>query len=72
MGRIFSMLPFNEDIAFRVNVISPLVSALAVMLLYLSIVKVITHWRGKIENLTDVSDSFWWWCSWSIDICIYR
>ena len=35
MGRIFSMLPFNEDIAFRVNVISPLVSALAVMLLYL-------------------------------------
>ena len=32
MGRIFSMLPFNEDIAFRVNVISPLVSALPVML----------------------------------------
>ena len=54
MGRIFSMLPFNEDIAFRVNVISPLVSALAVMLLYLSTVKVITHWRGKVNNITDV------------------
>jgi len=54
MGRIFSMLPFNEDIAFRVNVISPLVSALAVMLLYLSIVKVITHWRGRVNNITDV------------------
>ena len=54
MGRIFSMLPFNEDIAFRVNVISPLVSALAVMLLYLSTVKVITHWRGRVNNITDV------------------
>ena len=54
MGRIFSMLPFNEDIAFRVNVISPLVSALAAMLLYLSTVKVITHWRGRVKNITDV------------------
>ena len=47
------MLPFNEDIAFRVNIISPLVSALAVMLLYLSIVKVVTHWRGKVNSLSD-------------------
>ena len=53
LGRIFSMIPFNEDIAFRVNIISPLVSALAVMLLYLSIVKVVTHWRGKVNNSTD-------------------
>ena len=36
LGRIFSMLPFNSDIAFRVNLISPIVSALAVMFLYLS------------------------------------
>ena len=54
LGRIFSMIPFNEDIAFRVNIISPIVSALAVMLLYLSIVKVVTHWRGKVKNITDV------------------
>ena len=53
LGRIFSMLPFNEDIAFRVNIISPLVSAFAVMLLYLSIVKVVTHWRGKVNSLSD-------------------
>ena len=53
LGRIFSMIPFNEDIAFRVNIISPIVSALAVMLLYLTIVKIVTHWRGKVENLTD-------------------
>jgi len=54
LGRIFSMIPFNEDIAFRVNIISPIVSALAVMLLYLSTVKVVTHWRGKVKNITDV------------------
>ncbi|MBH51502.1 MAG: hypothetical protein CMG70_06010 [Candidatus Marinimicrobia bacterium] len=54
LGRLMSMIPFNEDIAFRVNIISPLVSALAVMLLYLSIVKVVTHWRGKVRNITDV------------------
>ena len=53
LGRIFSMLPFSDDIAFRVNIISPLVSALAVMLLYLSIVKVVTHWRGEIKNISD-------------------
>ena len=53
LGRIFSMLPFNDDIAFRVNIISPLVSALAVMLLYLSIVKIVSHWRGKISSLID-------------------
>ncbi|MEC7855659.1 MAG: DUF2723 domain-containing protein [Candidatus Neomarinimicrobiota bacterium] len=54
LGRIFSMIPFNEDIAFRVNIISPIVSALAVMLLYLTIVKIVTHWRGKVENLNEV------------------
>ena len=53
LGRIFSMIPFNEDVAFRVNIISPLVSALAVMLLYLSIVKVVTHWRGKVNSSMD-------------------
>ena len=41
IGRIFSMLPFNDDIAFRVNIISPIVSAIAVMLLYLIIVKLL-------------------------------
>ena len=53
LGRIFSMIPFNDDVAFRVNIISPLVSALAVMLLYLSIVKVVTHWRGKVNSSID-------------------
>lgn len=39
VGRIFSMIPTSPDIAFRVNLISPIVSALANMFLFLIIVK---------------------------------
>ena len=53
IGRLFSMLPFNPDIAFRVNLISPIVSALAVMFLYLSSVKLIVRFRGKIKTHMD-------------------
>jgi len=53
IGRIFSMLPSSGDIAFRVNLISPLVSALAVMFLYLVIVQFIKHWRGSIKSHND-------------------
>ena len=50
LGRIASILPISEDIAFRVNILSPLVSAFAVFFLYLIIVQVILHWRGKLES----------------------
>ena len=53
IGRVFSMIPFNPDIAFRVNLISPVVSALAVMYLYLSTVKLISNYRGKIQSRMD-------------------
>ncbi len=53
IGRIFSMLPLSSDIAFRVNIISPIISALANMLLYLIIVKVVVHWRKSITNIND-------------------
>ena len=53
LGRIASLLPFSEDIAFRVNMLSPLASAFAVFFLYLSIVQVVNHWRGKLESTTD-------------------
>ena len=53
IGRVFSMIPFNPDIAFRVNLISPLVSALAIMFLYLSTVKLISNYRGKIQTQMD-------------------
>ena len=47
------MLPISQDIAFRVNILSPLVSALAVMFLYLIIVQFVNHWRGRVESSTD-------------------
>ena len=50
LGRIASLLPFSEDIAFRVNLLSPLSSAFAVFFLYLIIVQVVNHWRGKINT----------------------
>ena len=53
IGRVFSMIPFNPDIAFRINLISPVVSALAVMYLYLSTVKLISNYRGKIQSQMD-------------------
>jgi len=53
LGRIFSMIGINNDIAFRVNIISPIVSAFASMFLYLIIVKVITNWRRGIKNNID-------------------
>ncbi len=51
MGRVFSMLPVNPDIAYRVNLMSPIASAFAVMLLYLIIAQTIVHWRGKVRDL---------------------
>ena len=49
IGRIFSLFPISSDIAFRVNMISPIASALSVMLLYLIIVKLINIYRGSIK-----------------------
>ena len=58
LGRIASMIPFSEDIAFRVNLLSPLSSAFAVFFLYLIIVQVVNHWRGKIESKQDALIAF--------------
>tara|TARA_S200000501_G_scaffold67635_3_gene59211 strand:+ start:31330 stop:34191 length:2862 start_codon:yes stop_codon:yes gene_type:complete len=58
LGRIVSMLPFSPDIAFRVNLLSPLSSALSVMFLYLIIVKVVINWRGEILEKTDALIAF--------------
>ena len=53
IGRIASILPLSKDIAFRVNIISPLVSSFAVFFLYLSIVKIVVNWRGKVKSSRD-------------------
>ena len=41
------MLPITEDIAFRVNLLSPISSAFAVMFLYLVIVLLVANWKGE-------------------------
>ncbi len=53
VGRIFSMIPFTEDIALRANFISVISSALTVMLLYLSIVHLIREWKGSLKTNSD-------------------
>lgn len=53
IGRFFSMLPFVENVGFRVNLVSVVVSAITVLLLYLSLVRLIESWRGAAENLRD-------------------
>lgn len=49
LGRFFSLLPIGNDIAYRVNLMSPLVSAFAVMFLFLIIVQLLKGW-GKPVN----------------------
>ena len=53
LGNFFSQLPTYSDLGARVNLISPLFSALAVMFLYLIIVQLIEAWRGKVKSWHD-------------------
>ncbi len=50
LGRIFSMLPFPEDIGARVNLISPVAASFAVMFTYLITVLLIGMYRGKAPD----------------------
>ncbi|RJP74074.1 MAG: DUF2723 domain-containing protein [Candidatus Zixiibacteriota bacterium] len=52
IGHLFSNLPFG-DIGWRVNLISVLVTALSVMLLYLTAVRLIRLYRGPERSLVD-------------------
>ncbi len=47
LDRIFSLLPIAGNIGLRVNIISVLSSALAILFLYLIAVKLIENYRGK-------------------------
>ncbi|NUM69442.1 MAG: DUF2723 domain-containing protein [Ignavibacteriaceae bacterium] len=54
LGRFFSMIPFGENLGFRVNMLSVLSSAFTILFLYLIIVKLIQNYRGKApKNLLD-------------------
>ena len=54
MGRVFSMIPFFDNIGLRVNTISVLSSAFTIMFLYLIVVKLVKNYMKKApENLFD-------------------
>jgi tetratricopeptide (TPR) repeat protein len=53
VGRLLSMFPFFNDVGFRVNMISPITGALAMMLVYLIIVRLIRQWRGPEQTSMD-------------------
>ena len=53
IGRIFSLIPFSSEIAYRVNMVSALSGALTVSLIYLMVVKVVGDWK-KQRTLSDV------------------
>ncbi|MBN2709194.1 MAG: DUF2723 domain-containing protein [Calditrichaceae bacterium] len=53
LGRIFSLLPIPGDVAFKVNLISAISSALTIMLLYLSIIHIYREWKGEIKDRAD-------------------
>ncbi|MCX6152200.1 MAG: DUF2723 domain-containing protein [Ignavibacteriales bacterium] len=47
LGRVFSMIPFGANTAFRVNMISVFASAFSALFLYLIAVKIIENYKGK-------------------------
>ncbi|MCK4417732.1 MAG: DUF2723 domain-containing protein, partial [Candidatus Latescibacteria bacterium] len=53
VGRVFSLLPLPGEVAARVNLISVLTSALAVLLLYLITVRLIKLWRGEPASFSE-------------------
>ena len=53
VARLFTFLPFFDNIGARVTIISPITSALAIFFLYLIIVHMVTRWRGKVASIPD-------------------
>jgi hypothetical protein len=47
IGRFFSMLPFAQNIGFRINTVSVLSGSISILLLYLISIKLIETYRGK-------------------------
>ncbi len=59
LDRIFSLLPIAGNIGLRVNVISVLSSAFAILFLYLIAVKLIENYRGKKpENIWEAVSTY--------------
>ena len=54
LGNVFSQIPLFSDIGARVNILSPLASALSVMFLYYIIVYLIEEFNGKAEDISKI------------------
>jgi hypothetical protein len=52
-GRIFTMFPISDDIGVRVNVISPMLSAVASTLTYLIIVRLLLMWKKEPKTIIE-------------------
>lgn len=47
VGRMFSLLPFSDDLGFRVNLLSTFSSSLAVLFTYLIALRFLRQWKGE-------------------------
>ena len=54
LGNVFSNIPFFDDVGARVNLISPIASALSVMFLYFIIVKLIEEFNGRTNSSSNL------------------
>jgi Protein O-mannosyl-transferase TMEM260-like len=52
-GRIFSLIPFGPDIAYRITMVSVISSAASIGLSYLAISKIVSWWLNKRESIWD-------------------
>lgn len=48
LGKLFSLIPFAQDIGYRINLISVFSTAFAGLFLYLAAVKFIENYKGKV------------------------
>lgn len=59
VGRIFSIVPFVENVALRVNTISVLASGFSILFLYLIAVKLVNSFKGhEHKDLLDAVSTF--------------
>jgi hypothetical protein len=58
LGRFAMMLPTSGDLVARYNLFSVLASALSVLLLYLTTVRLIKLWRGEPKSVIDQLTTF--------------